>query len=381
MLAKHLGASVFVAVGSNAKKDQVMKAYDIPEDHVFSSRHLSFAAGIKRLTNGRGADVVVISIAGEAIHETFECLAKLGRLVEIGRREVLANGRLDMATFNKSVTFASVDLTIVLEQYPILAKRMITEAFALLASGMIHLVQPLNIFSLSDMESAFRLIQAGKYSGKVVLQADESRMKSTHTASIESELESKGNKLAVYKCDIANREQLGVVLRNASEEMPPVKGVIQSAMVIRDTIIDRMFLEDYQDALRPKVQGTLNIHDALINTPLDFFIILFSCVAIIGNNGQANYSSACTFQDAYARYWTNLGMPTRSIDLGMIEDAGYVSENVDVYKFLTAQGFQPVRMNELLAVIDYAISQPIRNLDDCHLIIGLDSSNRTPLSY
>lgn len=58
-------------------------------------------------------------------------------------------------------------------------------------------------------------------------------MKSTHAASIESELESKGIKLVIYNCDIANREQLGVILRNALEEMPPVKGVIQSAMVIR----------------------------------------------------------------------------------------------------------------------------------------------------
>lgn len=171
MLAKHLGASVFVAVGSNAKKHQVMKGYDIPEDHVFSSRELSFAASIKRLTNGRGVDVVLSSIAGEAFHETFECLTKLGRFVEIGKRDVLANGRLDIATSDKSVTF---DLTNVLEQDPILTKRMITEAFAILASGMIHPVQPLNIISLSDMESVFRLIQAGKHSGKVVLQTDDS---------------------------------------------------------------------------------------------------------------------------------------------------------------------------------------------------------------
>lgn len=145
-------------------------------------------------------------------------------------------------------------------------------------------------------------------------------------------------------------------------------------------MIDKMTLENYQDALRPKVQGTLNIHEALMGIPLDFFLLLSSCVGIIGNNGQANYASACTFQDAFARYRSSLGMPTRSLDLGMIEGAGYVSENADVLKFLTAQGFRPVKVDELLAAIDYAITQPIRNTDDSQLILGLtgpDAENHT----
>lgn len=85
-----------------------------------------------------------------------------------------------------------------------------------------------------------------------------------------------------------------------------------------------MTLESYEDALRPKVQGTLNLHQQLSPASLDFFILLSSCVGIIGNVGQANYASACTFQDAFARHCTRLKMPTRSLDLGMIEGAGYV---------------------------------------------------------
>lgn len=145
-----------------------------------------------------------------------------------------------------------------------------------------------------------------------------------------------------------------------------------------------MTVEDYHAALRPKVQGTINIHEALFNRPLDFFIMLSSVVGIIGNNGQANYASACTFQDAFARYRTTLGMPTRSIDLGMIEDAGYVNENVDTLRpflaFLADLGLQAVKMAEALAVIDYAITRPIRDLDDCQLIIGLTGSTTGALA-
>ncbi|KAL8722892.1 MAG: hypothetical protein Q9181_007402 [Wetmoreana brouardii] len=423
MLAQHVGANAFVTVGSNDKKKLLMETYGIAEDHIFSSRQLSFANGIKRLTGSRGVDVVLNSLAGEAFHETFDCLAKLGRFIEIGKRDILANSRLDMATFNKSVTFASVDLTIVFEQDPVLAKRMLGEVFVLLAAGKVQPVQPLNVFSLSEVESAFRLIQAGKHTGKVVLQANQdttvkalpsstaptkfskdasyiligglgglgralcrwlvsqeckniivlsrSGLKSAHAASIVDELNGNGVKLAIYECDVGDREQVDRALGLCSKEMPPIRGVIHTAMVIRDNIINKMTWEDYHDALRPKVQGTLNIHEALLDTPLDFFIMLSSCVGVIGNNGQANYASACTFQDAFARYRTSLGMPTRSIDVGMVEDAGYVSESKEVYKFLTAQGFRPIKVDELFAVIDCAISQPIHDADDCQLMIGL----------
>ena len=173
ILAKHLGADVFVTVGSNEKKDLVMKTYEIPDDHIFSSRQLSFATGVKRLTDGKGVNVVLNSIAGEAFHETFECLAALGRFIEIGKRDILADARLDMGTFNKNVTFASVDLTVVFEHDPKLAKQMLGSVFALLAENKIQPVRPLNLYSLSEMEGAFRLIQAGKHTGKVVLQANE----------------------------------------------------------------------------------------------------------------------------------------------------------------------------------------------------------------
>ena len=135
-----------------------------------------------------------------------------------------------------------------------------------------------------------------------------------------------------------------------------------------------MTLADYNAALRPKLLGTLNLHHCLsqLNAPLSFFLLLSSCVGVIGNNGQANYASANTFLDAFARYRSiELNLPTRSLDLGMIAGAGYVAENPSVQRFLTAQGYQPVELPELFMAIEYAITQSIRNADDCQLMLGL----------
>ena len=172
LLSQHLGAIVFLTVGSNDKKKFLMDNYGIPEDNIFSSRHTTFVKGLKRLTNDRGVDVALSSIAGEGLHETCKCVAKMGRFIEIGKRDILANTRLDMEMFNRNITFASVDLTIVFEHDPGLAKQMLGEIFQLLRRGSIKPVQPLNIFPLTEIESSFRFIQSGKHLGKVVLKIE-----------------------------------------------------------------------------------------------------------------------------------------------------------------------------------------------------------------
>ena len=131
-----------------------------------------------------------------------------------------------------------------------------------------------------------------------------------------------------------------------------------------------MTFSEYQQALRPKVAGTRNLHSLLSSATLDFFILLSSCAGIIGNRGQGNYASACTFQDAFARYRTGLGLPTRSLDLGMIESAGYVSEDLDSLRFLIAQGFTPVTLSVFLALLNYAISTPVDSVESSQLIVG-----------
>ena len=136
-------------------------------------------------------------------------------------------------------------------------------------------------------------------------------------------------------------------------------------------MINKMEFTAFRAALRPKVVGTLNLHTLFSSKSLDFFIMLSSCSGIVGNDGQANYASACTFQDAFAQYRTRIGLPTRSLDLGMIESAGYVSENLESMRFLSAQGVKAVKLDEFLALLNYAITQPVRNVDDSQLIVGL----------
>ncbi|KAJ6145304.1 hypothetical protein N7470_009199 [Penicillium chermesinum] len=169
MLAQMIGAEIFTTVGSVEKKHFLMTQYGIPEDHILYSRDTSFKQGIRQLTNGEGVDVVVNSLAGDLLRETWECLAPFGRFVEIGKADITKNTRLDMLPFEYNVTFASVDLTKVAAYKPKLMNRLLVFVSHLLKQGTISPILPLTTYRISELETAFRTLQTGKAMGKIVV--------------------------------------------------------------------------------------------------------------------------------------------------------------------------------------------------------------------
>lgn len=172
MLSQHLGAVVYATVSSKEKKDLMMDKYNIPEDHIFSSRGFSFAQGIMRVTKNRGVDVVLNSLSGEALRRSWDCIAPFGKFIEIGKKDIYANGKLDMNAFSKSATFAAVDLNLVIHLDPKTGGRLLKESLGLWEKNIVQTTSPFNVFGYSQLEEAFRMMQAGKHIGKVVLKAN-----------------------------------------------------------------------------------------------------------------------------------------------------------------------------------------------------------------
>ena len=168
MLAQHIGAEIFVTVGSTEKKKHIINTYGIPEDHIFSSRDLTFADGIRRMVPN-GIDVILNCLAGEALKSTWSCIAPFGRFIEIGKKDIEDNTRIDMAPFIRNVMFASVDLTVIFRQRKALGAELLKNVMNLLHEGKIGSVSPIHIFPFSRIEEAFRFMQTGKHMGKIVL--------------------------------------------------------------------------------------------------------------------------------------------------------------------------------------------------------------------
>jgi NADPH:quinone reductase-like Zn-dependent oxidoreductase len=172
ILAKYMGVQIFATVGSEQKRDFLVKTYAIPPDRIFSSRDLSFVSAVIAETNGLGVDVVLNSLAGPLLQGSFDCLARFGRFVEIGKRDLTLNSSLEMNTFNRSASFAHMDLLQLEEHKGSLIQRTMKEIVRLLQEGHIMPVSPTTVYPLSELETAFRLMQAGKHLGKLVVSME-----------------------------------------------------------------------------------------------------------------------------------------------------------------------------------------------------------------
>ena len=171
MLAQSIGAVVFITVGSQEKKKFMMDKYHIPDAHIFSSRDTTFERGIMRRTNNEGVDVILNSVAGDALRTTWSCLASLGRFVEIGKKDMVQNTRLEMQKFQNMVTFASVDLGVVIMKKPKVFQKTCADVMELLRTGAVKPVSPITVYPISQIEAALRLMQTGKHMGKIVVEA------------------------------------------------------------------------------------------------------------------------------------------------------------------------------------------------------------------
>ena len=110
-IAQHVGAEIFVTV-STTDKYKLIKGYGIKDDHIFNSRDLSFTKGINRITNGQGVDVIINTLTGEALRQTWACVSPFGRFIELGKRDVLANNGLEMKHFSANVSFSLVNVQV-----------------------------------------------------------------------------------------------------------------------------------------------------------------------------------------------------------------------------------------------------------------------------
>lgn len=123
-----------------------------------------------------------------------------------------------------------------------------------------------------------------------------------------------------------------------------------------------MTFEQWQKAIGPKVTGTWALHNNLPD--LKFFITTSSATGVLGNVSQSNYTAGGTFQDAFARYRTSLGLPAVTIDLGPIDDVGYVADGGSVVKNRVekALGMKCLPIAHVLRLFEDAIRNPYRRL-------------------
>lgn len=379
-LANYLGITIYATVGSPEKRNLLIEKYNVNPDHIFNSRDASFVHGVKRMTNGKGVNCIINSLSGELLRQSWYCLATFGTFVEIGLRDITGNTRLDMKPFMQNTTFTFFNLLLVMEHLPDEMAEIVTNVYDLVHKGVLYAPTVLTTYPLGAMEDAFRLMQSGRHLGKLVLtMGAEPQAPVLHKASNSLKLDPNATYLLVgglgglgrslagmfidsgarniafvsrsgdsgaeakktmealasrpgvnvkaYKADMADLASFEAAMAQCNSELPPVKGVVQMAMVLRDALFEKMTHQEWVTSIRPKVHGTRNLHKFFDESrPLDFMMFFSSCAGVFGNSGQANYAAGNTYQDELAYHRRSKGLAGVSVDLGIMRDVGVVAE-------------------------------------------------------
>jgi NAD(P)-dependent dehydrogenase (short-subunit alcohol dehydrogenase family) len=168
------------------------------------------------------------------------------------------------------------------------------------------------------------------------------------------EIEGMGSTVQCVRGSVARQAD---VERAIDEALAPVRGILNMTIALADEAFLRMTIEDWNTSVEPKVKGTWNILEITKSRglDLDFLVLISSLSGIVGQTGQANYSSANTFLDAFSQYSTIQGLPCTTITFGVMEGIGVMSNNVELLKKLQGSGWRLNNESELIEAVDSAI--------------------------
>ncbi len=387
-LARRAGARIFATAG-NPEKRAYLKSIGI--DHVMDSRSLAFADEVLADTHGEGVDVVLNSLAGEAITKGLSVLRPCGRFLELGKRDIHANAPIGLLPFDKNLSFSSIALDRMCLDQPALVGSLLREIAALLEDGGLQPI-PHNAFDLSEAEQALRLLAQAKHIGKLVLTVRGAEypvgpcldrpacrpdatyvvsgglggfglavaswmvergarhlvlMSRSGAPSVENRpafdaLRESAADVVVFKGDVGDEDDVRRMLGEIRENLPPLRGVVHAAMVLDDALLAQLNAERFRAVLSPKVGGAWNLHRLTAADELDFFVMFSSTSSLLGMKGQANYAAGNAFLDALAPYRRSLGLPALTVNWGGIAEVGYLSVHQDIMQLLNRHGLESI---------------------------------------
>lgn len=404
-LARHLGLEIFATAGSEEKRDFVRM---LGADHVLDSRSLRFADEILALTAGAGVDVVLNSLAGEAVLKNLRILRPFGRFLELGKRDFYENSRIGLRPFRNNITYHGIDADQLMAANPVLTGELFARITALFNEGVLHPL-PHTVFDSSEIAEAFRHMQHSKQVGKVVvtspgasssmvvstdaparlsLRPDASYLVTGGTSGfglrtaewlagrgarslvlvsrrgtlndegrdLVSGLAASGVNVEIVSCDVGSRESLSQVLELIRNTMPPLRGVVHSAMVIDDGLLQNLSEAQLEKVLRPKIAGAMLLDELTRPDRLDLFVLYSSATTVFGNPGQGAYVAANMALEALASTRASEGLPATCAAWGPIDDAGYLARNRQIKEALGSRmGGRALASEEALETLESLI--------------------------
>lgn len=412
-IARHLGAEVYATAGSDEKRDFLALSGIA---HVYNSRDCSFVNEILADTNGEGVDVVINSLAGEAMRQSVALLRPFGRFLELGKRDFVENTSLGLKPFKENISYFAIDADQMLAARPQLARTVFAEVMELLAKGVLSPL-PCRVFDHTEVKDAFRTMQKAAHMGKIVVRssalekeeqgcpeneqagernavqetaqpggtwlvsggmggfglalarhladrgiaslilASRRGMAAPGAEELVREFADKGVTLEIVACDMADATAVQTLVERLEKVKPPLEGIIHTAAVFDDKALGNMDEASFERVLAPKFLGAWNLHEATRGiATLKHFVLFSSISTMLGNPGQGNYVAANAGLEGLSRMRLEQGLPCTCLAWGPIGDVGYLTRHEDVKQSLARRlGAAPLSIASALEAFDKAL--------------------------
>ncbi|WP_129971919.1 type I polyketide synthase [Pseudomonas sp. SWI36] len=418
-IAKWLGAEIHATAGSDEKRDFLRL---LGVSHIYDSRSLAYADQVLAATGGRGVDVVLNSLAGEAINRNLQVLKPFGRFLELGKRDFYQNTRIGLRPFRNNISYFGIDADQLMSERPALTRRLFAEMMELFEQGILHPL-PFREFDANQVVEAYRYMQQARQIGKVVVtyanpiqQTVDTRVQPVRALQLAADASylvtgglggfglrtaqwlidkgarhlvllgrrgpaseeaqpqlalwhAQGIDVQAVACDITDREQLRGVFDRIGASPWPLRGLVHAATVIDDSLIRNLDGDQLRRVLEPKAKGAQYLHELAQGLALDFFVMFSSATTLFGNPGQANYVAANHWLEALARHRRAQGQAATAVLWGAIDDVGFLARNSQIKDALQSRmGGSALRAEAALAQLEAMLLQG----DNGHGVLELD---------
>ncbi len=170
-----------------------------------------------------------------------------------------------------------------------------------------------------------------------------------------TELEQAGALVVVEKADVSELQSMARVVSQINQSTFPLAGVIHSAGMLLDGVMQNQNWSSFKKVMAPKVQGAWHLHQLTQNQPLDFFVLFSSAASLLGSAGQANHCAANAFLDGLAHYRRAMGLTGLSIQWGAVSQVGEAAERgADIR--LEQKGIGAIAPNQVLEALELLIT-------------------------
>lgn len=203
-----------------------------------------------------------------------------------------------MQLFRKSATFVYLDIPTLVEKNPALLGEALNDVFKLLRKGILHVPHPVTVYPASKVKDAFRIMQQSRHRGKIVMFFSEmnkadapvlckaaeslkldlsatylfvgglgglscsltrefvasearhiafvsrSEDKKPEAKTTVDDLVAQEAQVKMFSDDVADQVSFLIAMKQCSWQLPPIKGVVQMAMILRDALFENMSYEE-----------------------------------------------------------------------------------------------------------------------------------------